>query len=668
MTTEMLNWWSERWLTWGRALGLGPQTEGQARSAHRLDGQVRLQKGKVTARVWVSERRQVEAFLKVRPWGERDWRKLLDAVATQPDVAQRMLSGRMGAELEAVATELGLALFPPTATVGCACDKKSIQCRHLNYLLAETAGQLAANPFLWLAVLGQERQELLAALRDRLSDRRPVESSPANEESVVTLADGGEPLDLARFWEPAADPLAVPVRAGAGSSPDALLRSLGPLEVGEPIYLPPERAVYPLHTILQRMVKQVGQAATALALGEEEPAFRGGSLPGKPVSLAARLAPEVEAVLREGGAMRLVDELYELCPTARTLGDEAVAHRHLLEACQSLPHDLVLVAGRYAGPARSLLQGAEFQHVVTFDEWLSGDAADDGDWVRGLAAAGWARPSLAPWFERNQPQVGDLLRIRLEERLVVELLPRAERDPTALLQSDAVAARLLQALTGFAPRGALSEQEMVAALLAEGGYREGLHPDPLWLVAHLSPGLYSDPVERAITRQPTAWRPGFARYVYGVWPRRDDRLRSFQAGLMKRWATRQQIETATACITWWNRLWPGAQDEPGVKESLGSFLHFLWNVAPREAARHKLPVDQVPLILADWFRFLADLGPAMADAVTPHLRAISMREHYAERVATAPPDGSSEGQVLAWQAEGFRWIGPGHFFAGGGYH
>ncbi len=671
MATETQNWWAERWLAWGEALGLGPETEGQAKSARRLEGEVEIRPGRISARVWVSERRRVNVVFKVRPWSEKEWRKLLDAAATQPELAQRLLAGTMGAELEELAASLGLALFPDSASVGCSCGAGHLHCRHLNYLLSQTAELLAGNPFLWLMVLGQERQELLAGLRGRLADARPGGSRPpaaeAEDEAVVAAAESGEPLDLARLWQGPVDPGTVPARPGAGSAPEALLRSLGPLAAGEPLFLPPAREAYPVHEILQRMAGRVGRTANALALGEIEPAFAGGTLPGKPVSLAARIAPEVEGVLRAGGSMRLIDELYDLCPTARALGDEEAARRPLLDACQNLPPDLALIAGRYAGPVAALLEGAEFHHVVTFSEWLAGEASEDSDWVRALAATGAGRPALAPHFRRLQPQVGDLLRIRLDGGLAVNLIPRAQRDLEAPLQSDAIAARALQALTGFAPRGVLSEGESVAALLAEGGYRDGMHPDPLWLVAILAPGLHSDPAERLIDRQPNGWRPGFSRYVYGVWPRRDDRLRSYQAGLMKAWVTRRELEAATACITWWNRLWPGAQDEPVVADSLASFLHFLWNVAPREAGRHRIPPDQVPRIMADWFTFLVDVAPSIADAVSPHRQACALTEHYADRLAAAPPDGASEGQVLAWQAEGFRWMGPTLVLSGGGY-
>ncbi|MFZ5824568.1 MAG: hypothetical protein ACOY94_09595 [Bacillota bacterium] len=669
MTREELGWWGERWLSYLQGeLGVGPESDGQVKSAHRAEGQVRIQKGRVAARVWVSERKQVEATLRVRPWTEREWRRATEAMAASPELAQRVLSGTLGAELEEALAALGQPLFPAPGPGAARCTcAGSGSCRHLNYLAVQTAELLDANPFLWLEVLGRGRAELLAEVKGRLSDKATPSASVAGE-VALTAPDAGEPLDPARFWKTGADPAAVRARPGSTAAPDALLRSLGPLPVEEALYLLPSREEVRVDEVLRRMVVRVARTATALSLGELEPAYRPSVVMGKTVSLAARLAHEAGEALRAEDAVLLIDDLYPRCPTAVALGDEEAARKPLREACALLPPDLITVAGRYAGPAAALLREAEFHHVVTLDEWVEGEASSDADWVRALAAANRPRPMLAPWFERLEPEVGDALIIRPSESGVsVSLQRRAERDLTAPLHSDAVASRLLQVVTGMASSLSLSEGEAVATLLAEGAYRDDLHPDPLWLVPLLGPGLYLDPAERAVTRQPNHWRPGFARFVYGVWSGRDAAVAGFQAHLAGRATSRREVDETLATVAWWGRLWPGPQDQESGAESLGPFLHFLWNVAPREAARHRIEPGLVPEAMARWFAFLEERYPRATGAFTRHRLACTLGEHYADRCRTAPPEGAGEGTVLAWQAEGFRWMGPAHYLSGGSY-
>lgn len=670
MTRQTPGWWGERWLSYLQLMEIGPESEGQVKSAQRADGQVQIQKGRIIARVWVSERRQVEATVRIRPWTEREWRRAVGVIAASPELAQRLLSGTMGAELEEALTALQQPLFPARGpgAVRCTCSSKGGSCRHLNYLAVQTAELLDGNPFLWMEVLGRSRADLLAEIKARLSDKAAPATPSVEGEVALTTFEPGEPLDLGRFWQAPADPAAIRLRPGGAAAPDGLIRSLGPLPVEEVLHLLPSREEQRADEVLRRMVVQVARTASALSLGEVEPVYRPSLVTGKPISPAARLAQEVEEVLRAEDALLPLDDLYQHCPTALALGDEEAARRPLQEACELLPADLITVAGRYAGPASALLREAGFQHVVTLDEWLDGEASSDADWVRALAAANRSHPPLAPWFERLKPAVGDELQIRPREGgIEVTLKRRAERDPTAPLHSDAVASRLLQVLTGMAPTGSLAEQEAVAALLAEGAYRGDLHPDPIWLVPLLGPGLYLDPAERRVTRQPNSWQPGFPRFVYGVWTGRDAAVMGFQARLLKRWTSRREVEVATACITWWSRLWSGAQDQSGAIESLGPFLHFLWNVAPREAARRRIPADQLPAIMASWLGFLEETYPDAAGAFTRHRLACSLLEHYEERCRTAPPEGVGEGTTLAWQAEAFRWMGPAYYLSGGSY-
>lgn len=669
MTLAEQGWWGERWLAWLGALQVGPETDGQVKSAQRAEGEVRLQTGQLSARVRVGERKWVEAVFKVKPWNDKDWRRALEAIAQQPELAQRVLSGTMGAELEFALADVKLALFPDKASLGCNCGARDVRCRHLNFLALQAAALLDENPFRWLEMLGRSRAQLLADLRGRLADRgRPAgreRPEPTDEgEVALTAPSEGEPLDPARFWEGEVDPATIPVRPGGSVAPDGLIRSLGPLGVAESLFLLPSREPLATEEYIGRMVAQVGQTASALALGEVEPLYRAGLSQGKPVSLASRLADELVEVIRAEGVMLPLDELAERCPTAGALEGERGVRKALQEACAHLPSDLVLAGGRYVGPAAVLLRGAVLRHVLTFDEWRAGELDRDADWVRALGIAGWEPPAFAELLERLQPEVGDELWLHLGgPSLEVSHIRRRQRGERERLQSDRAAVQFTLGLIGMSPAGRVTEEEVVGALLAEGGYREGMNPDPVWLLPLLGPELAFDPATRALSRGPGSWRPGFPRFVYGVWPGRQSALITFQARLMRQGLSRREVEAATACVEWWSRLWPGAQDIPEAAESFGPFLHFLWNVAPREAGRQRIPLGSIPSTLDAWFAFLEERVPGLYER---HRAAVGLAVHYAERCRTLPAETSPE-LLGPWLAEGFRWMGPLHFMSGGAY-
>lgn len=663
MGEETLGWWGQQWLAWVRSLQAGPVTDGQYRSALRAEGRLTVSRGRLVARVWAGEHRQVTAQIRLKPWTDRQWRTAVEAIAARSDLTQSVLSGYFGPNLAGALAEAGLALFPGEAAVGCSCGNRSGRCRHLNYLVVEAAGQFDANPFLWLEVLGRERASITAELRAARADRegqsRRRQRGPA------------EPVDPIWFWE-GAGPVGGGVDAAGGdppADPGAFLRTLGPLEWEEPLYLMSAREQVSVDEALGRMVEQVGRDASVWLQGGPRPPGPSpqGSLPGKAVSLPERLLPEVEAVLRGREILCTVEELQDLCPTARALPDAAEALRALQGVCRRLTAPFVVVADRYVGRADALLAGVSFRHVITFEEWLEGRLSADADWVRGLAAAGRPQPPLEAELRRLQPEVGDELWLTpSREGLALRLVRRADRRPWEVLQADLTVGRMLPALMAQLQRDRLPEQEAVAALLAEGAYRDELHPDPIWLLPFLELGIYQDVAARAVTRLPLYWSHGFPRFLYGNWPR-DEALRWFQSRLMREGASAGEIEMATACVRWWMRLWPGVQDGPAGGESLGSFLEFLWNVAPREAVSQRVDPARIPSFMELWFATLEERYPAAAGVYAPHRKACQLTGHYADRLSTAPHAGAGRGPVLAWLAEGFRWIGPAHYVAHGSY-
>jgi len=418
------NWISEHWLSYlQRELLLLPMTPGQRKSAERGDARLSFARGTITAKVEVGHAGATEtATMKFKPFGQREWRRLEEAIAADPGAARRLLSGGLGPELEEVFNRAGLSLFPAGhgRQFRCTCRERW-GCRHQRVLAVRAARMFDANPFLWLEVLGRPREELLAGVRTRLADQSVAATAGAAQNVTggqTEAADTGSAnpgpavssfwLDPERFLETGADPAGIPVRPGEAPVPDALLKVLGPLP------LPPQLnrtrryelvqvtrwgQTFTVHQAVEETAEQVlaryyaaiSAGAAALARGECAPAYREEPLPGKRIPLQPRLAAEIQAVVDEREGAVALQDLVRSCPTAAALPGES-ALQTVRDAAAALPGDYRILADRYVGRRDKLLSGATFRHVITWPEWQARRLSPSGDWFRALRLAGFKPP------------------------------------------------------------------------------------------------------------------------------------------------------------------------------------------------------------------------------------------------------------------------------------
>lgn len=688
-------WWEEQWRRYAEQELLGRPLRTSRRSVSR----VVVARGRINATVGADTAAPATVTIRVKPLGEREWRRALGRIAATPGAAHRLLAGQPGPELAQVLDQEGLVLFPPrgqAAPVRCTCGKPW-DCRHADAALAYLAGVLAASPLLWLEVLGRERGALLAALRAALADQAVPAGARAQE--AAALAPGAAPpLDPGRFWTTPVAPEAVAIRAGTAVDPAALLRLLGPLPpaaAGAVPVLVPRRdqggdvgywalAARPAAVVLRRYMTRIGTAAAELAGGERPPLYRLPPPVGRPVPLRERLAPEVAAAVRGAEACLGLRELAAACPTAAALpAEEAAAGvAGALANPGALPPDVVVLAGRWATTRTALLAGVSFRHVVTFDEARTGALSPDADWVRLLALAGHQPPfrvQAGPWagtvlgpagagpgglFTALQPEVGDELRLAVADAaapvLAVTLRRREERSLGALPAASAAALRTVVDHMRALGASALSEAEAVGVLAAHGWFARDPAPDPVWLlaVAGLPLGFYWLWRERCLTvehwrawGQPTGGRP---RGSPREW---EPKVLAFAADLISQGRARKEAEALLLPVRLWCQHWGGPQDVPQHTPPLGAFLDFLWVKAPGEARRLKLDPPLLLGALERWFAFLEASRPALAGAYAAHRDACRQAGAFATRLRTLPPGGKGP-EAAAWGLEGMRWLGP----------
>lgn len=260
--------WSDRWYRFLGGLGYDLR---RARSlARRMRVQsVDVQPGRILARVEEPGRGLCTIEIELVPLRAEEWGAVLDALAGEALHAARLLAGGTQWEtvrsvLDTVFASADVALLPPAPApdeiiARCdLCQSRERSCRHTLVVLYLLGQMIADDPWLLLRLRGQDRQQILTALRRRRSGGAPRRydtgggtaaslSAPALPGADTVSATGkttplqGDDLPLAAqidiFWgrRPLLGPESLPQELRAlhyNFNPPpirlALLRRLGP--------------------------------------------------------------------------------------------------------------------------------------------------------------------------------------------------------------------------------------------------------------------------------------------------------------------------------------------------------------------------------------------------------------------------------------------------------
>lgn len=217
-------WWSGRFIEVLENIGMGNRLQ-RGRSYARKGQVISLDvdAGMVTAQVQGSRARPYRVRVGLTAFGKADWAKLERQLAGNAWYLAKLLAGDMPEDIEEVFGELGLPLFPASAselTLDCSCPDWEVPCKHLAavfYLLAES---FDADPFTILAWRGREREDLLANLHTARGDGPAAD---VDERPGTPLA---ECLDS--FFALQGD---LPTLSVHVTAPDALLDQLPSVDV-----------------------------------------------------------------------------------------------------------------------------------------------------------------------------------------------------------------------------------------------------------------------------------------------------------------------------------------------------------------------------------------------------------------------------------------------------
>ncbi len=226
------NWWATRWIkAMERVMDRGRLQRGRTYARKGQVLSLEESKGKLSAKVQGSRRTPYKITIELAPLSERDWEKVLTALAERPYFVAQLLAGEMPQEIEEAFQAVKLDLFPAKRELkqSCNCPDSASVCKHLaavHYILAERFDE---DPFLLFRLRGKTQDEILAALGT---------GGVQEETAVVPEYIPAPPLSesLAAFWQigPQVEPYAA--RIAAPDVPYPLLERLG-----DPDFMPDAR-------------------------------------------------------------------------------------------------------------------------------------------------------------------------------------------------------------------------------------------------------------------------------------------------------------------------------------------------------------------------------------------------------------------------------------------
>ncbi|MAU01152.1 MAG: hypothetical protein CL608_28750 [Anaerolineaceae bacterium] len=251
------NWWATRWIAaMERVMDRGRLQRGRryARKGQVLS--LEEGKGRIMAKVQGSRRTPYKVTIELSPLSEKDWEKVLVALAERPYFVSQLLAGEMPQEIEEAFQAAKLDLFPSRRGViqACSCPDSAVVCKHLaavHYILAERFDE---DPFLLFRLRGKTQEEILASLgteEDELETAVSPEYSPASPLSE----------SVNNFWQIGPELESFSVHIAPPEEPYPLLERLG-----EPDFFPESRRW------LVKAFDLVSETVVQIAFQIEEPA------------------------------------------------------------------------------------------------------------------------------------------------------------------------------------------------------------------------------------------------------------------------------------------------------------------------------------------------------------------------------------------------------------
>ncbi|MGH2719476.1 MAG: SWIM zinc finger family protein [Actinomycetota bacterium] len=210
-------WWGATWVdALEKRAQLDPNRLPRGRTYARSGrvGDLEVDRGQVRAQVQGRQARPYSVVVRVRPFSDAEWDRVLRAIAARAAHAAALLDGELAPGVLEDCAEAGIGLLPGAGEVGprCSCPDWADPCKHSAAVCYLVAGVLDEDPFALLLLRGRSRDEVLAGIRQRRGPAAATQPRPASEE-----ADPGVEARAAYGQRPAGPipaPPPLPARPG----------------------------------------------------------------------------------------------------------------------------------------------------------------------------------------------------------------------------------------------------------------------------------------------------------------------------------------------------------------------------------------------------------------------------------------------------------------------
>jgi uncharacterized Zn finger protein len=186
-------WWGRAWLeALGQRAQLDPNRLPRGRDYARSGavGELVVSPGEARAEVRGRKRSPYLTRVRVRPFTDDEWDRVLDVICAQLGRAAALLDGEVPPEVADDLAAAGLSLLPGSGEVGprCSCPDEADPCKHAAAVCYLVADALDADPFIALLLRGRTRGEVLAGLRAR---RRGTPDTGVASQGAASGAEAG---------------------------------------------------------------------------------------------------------------------------------------------------------------------------------------------------------------------------------------------------------------------------------------------------------------------------------------------------------------------------------------------------------------------------------------------------------------------------------------------
>jgi uncharacterized Zn finger protein len=384
-------WWGRAWVeALEQRARLDPNRLPRGRTYARggTVGDLTFVRGEVQAKVQGRQVRPYSVRVRVTPFTDGDWDRVLDAVASQLGHTAALLDGELLPEVADDVEAAGLDLLPGAGEIdaSCSCPDWADPCKHaaaVCYLIATASD---ADPFVLLLLRGRGRDEVLAGLRAR---RRAAAGSAGQAGRV----GGTGAAAVGSFAGAAADDPGMDARAVFAAAPPSVPIPPPPLPADRPgqptvpLAEPPaSEGGYPAPEDLLALAADAASRAWELAVGVGD----GGLGLDTDADLARRAASLLDTPAFPGLAARAKKNHQELTRWALAWRYGGAGGLDALRDDGAWVAAAVSGAGDSDGAGPS---GPAVDDTADTDEDAAADAAADGGSTGGVGGSTAAQPT-----------------------------------------------------------------------------------------------------------------------------------------------------------------------------------------------------------------------------------------------------------------------------------